>query len=130
DFLRAQGVNVGIYSTLDQWQQIAGGFRPGLPVWVAGAADVSAAAQFCSDDHAFGGGRVWLVQYPAGEFDGDYACPTPHAFVTPLTATTARPEPAPAQFQGATVSLPFGWNLIALPSGTTVGGLASPLYTL
>ncbi len=39
-------------------------------------------------------------------------------------------QPAAAQFGGATVSLPAGWNLIALPPGTTVGGLEGALYTL
>lgn len=40
------------------------------------------------------------------------------------------PKPVAAQFGGATVSLPAGWNLIAAPPGTTIGGLKGALYTL
>jgi hypothetical protein len=44
--------------------------------------------------------------------------------------TPQTPRPAAAQFGGATVSLPAGWNLIAAPPGTTIGGLKGALYTL
>lgn len=40
------------------------------------------------------------------------------------------PRPVAAQFVGATVSLPAGWNLIAVPPGTTIGGLEGAFYTL
>jgi hypothetical protein len=83
DFLHGQGAGVGIYSTPDQWQQIAGIFAPSLPVWVAGALDVTDAASYCAPVYGFGGGGVWLVQYPVGDFDGDYACSSDAAPVPP-----------------------------------------------
>ena len=45
-----------------------------------------------------------------------------------LSVAPAR-QPAAAQFGGATVSLPAGWNLIAAPPGTSIGGLEGALYT-
>ena len=66
---------MGIYSTPKQWGIITGSdYQPKLPVWVPGASDAIEALSYCRPDHAFGGGTVWLVQYPLGDFDGDYAC--------------------------------------------------------
>jgi hypothetical protein len=77
DYLQSEGVVVGLYSSPGQWQQIAGSYAPKLPLWVAGAADAESAPRYCSADHAFGGGTVWLVQYPtAGGGIGAYACGT------------------------------------------------------
>ena len=74
------GGPVGIYSTAYQWQTITGlnattsqAYFPSQPDWVAGAGSLSQAQSDCSA--SFTGGRVSLVQYPAGSFDGDYACP-------------------------------------------------------
>lgn len=72
--LRAQNLGVGIYSTRFQWNEIAGSFSPGLPVWVAGARNRAEAPSFCGPNAAFGGGPVTLVQYPNGLFSGEYAC--------------------------------------------------------
>ncbi len=111
DFLQAQGATVGIYSTPGQWQQIAGTFAPGLPVWVAGAVDADDAATFCTPAYGFGGGKVWLVQYPSGDFDGDYACPN--------EAAPARP-PAPAGLRVQALALDsvlVTWN--SAPAGAT-----------
>jgi len=72
--LRAQALGVGVYSTAVQWNEIAGSFNPGLPVWVAGASSRSQAPSFCSASASFGGGPVALVQYPNGSFSGEYAC--------------------------------------------------------
>lgn len=73
DYWQTHGATVGIYSTASQWQTIAGSYAPGLPNWVASATSATANS-FCSASHAFGGGTVWLVQYPSNGFDGDYAC--------------------------------------------------------
>lgn len=75
EFLQGQNLTVGIYSTKNQWNAIAGTtYKPGLPNWVAGAPSLSAAPSYCSSTYAFGGGSVWLVQYPQGNYDGDYVC--------------------------------------------------------
>lgn len=75
DRLKQGGVLVGIYSTQRQWGMITGSdFDPKLPVWVAGANNAAEAPGYCRPDQAFGGGTVWLVQFPLGDFDGDYAC--------------------------------------------------------
>jgi hypothetical protein len=74
DGLRTQGVAVGIYSTAPQWNEIAGGFSPKVPVWVAGASGRAEAPTFCTPTAAFGGGAPALVQYPGGPFSGEYAC--------------------------------------------------------
>ncbi len=71
---------VGIYSTASQWQAITGlsasasrTYFASEPDWVAGAGSLKQAQSKCSA--SFTGGRVALTQYPAGGFDGDYACP-------------------------------------------------------
>ena len=73
DELRAQGKRVGIYSTTLQWNEVTGGFAPGLPTWVAGA-DPGSPGAWCSG-HSFGGGPTWLVQLLGGDFDVDLLCP-------------------------------------------------------
>jgi hypothetical protein len=56
------------------WSQIAGGYRPGVPEWVADASGLSAAPRLCSST-SFTGGPVWLVQeLSANYYDEDYAC--------------------------------------------------------
>jgi hypothetical protein len=72
EFLQTQGVPIGIYSSPDQWRQIAGTYSPGLPVWVAMAPNASAAPAYCT--RGFGGGEVQLVQYIAGGYDTNYVC--------------------------------------------------------
>jgi hypothetical protein len=75
DYLSQHGAsNVGVYSTASQWSTIAGtaaAFTQ-LPNWLAGGRSAKQARTLCSS--SFGGGRVQLVQYPAGKFDGDTAC--------------------------------------------------------
>jgi hypothetical protein len=72
DYLQAQGVTVGVYSTGSQWAQITGGAALAVPNWVAGAANAKRAAALCSA--TFSGGTVLFVQYSSGGFDADYAC--------------------------------------------------------
>ena len=89
DYLQSEGVVVGLYSSPGQWRQIVGSYAPTLPLWVAGAPDAATAPRYCTSDHAFGGGTVWLVQYPLpGGGIGVYACGTPvgHAPAAPQNA--------------------------------------------
>jgi hypothetical protein len=90
DELRAQGKQVGVYSTSLQWGEIVGGFAPGLPTWVAGA-DAGSPAAWCSN-HSFGGGPTWLVQLLGGNFDVDLLCP---AGATAYKSTFAFPTKLP-----------------------------------
>jgi len=94
DFLHAQELTVGVYSTSVQWQGITGGYVPSgpqIPIWVAGAywtsppypssygyLPPSKLAPFCGAKYAFAGGKTWLLQETPGPndypFDPDYAC--------------------------------------------------------
>ena len=72
--------SVGVYSTAPQWQTITGlnatssqAYFASQPDWVAGARTLRQAQSNCLA--SFTGGHVSLAQYPAGGFDGDYACP-------------------------------------------------------
>jgi hypothetical protein len=92
DFLNAQGVVVGAYSTRYQWTKITGGAHlPLLPNWVAGARNAEQAAAFCAG-RTFTGGPVMLVQWVEGRFDHDYPCPGSEAVLRPAGA-----QPAPVQ---------------------------------
>ena len=71
--LRDHGLTAGVYSTRYQWNQIAGANDPKAPMWVAGAAGDNPRSA-CSPLFAFGSGKIWLTQYPAGDYDGDYVC--------------------------------------------------------
>jgi len=66
---------IGFYSTQYQWNQITGGTSDfsAYPSWVAGANSAGQAVGICSTK-GFTGGRVALVQYPAGGFDADFLC--------------------------------------------------------
>ena len=66
---------IGFYSTQYQWNQITGGTSDfsAYPSWVAGASSAEQAVGICSAK-GFTGGRVALVQYPAGGFDADFLC--------------------------------------------------------
>ena len=71
-FLQNEGKLVGIYSSPQQWTEIAGSYQPGLPVWVAMAPNAAAAPGYCTRE--FAGGEVHLVQYIVNNFDVNYAC--------------------------------------------------------
>lgn len=111
DYFLEHRIPVGIYGTRYQWNLITGGYTPPnvtLPLWVAGAEDITEAHERCFNRSlAFAGGDTWLVQYPEGEFDGNVLCsiapaikrpqpakPAPEVFAVPST-TTATPERAP-----------------------------------
>ena len=115
DELRAQGKRVGIYSTALQWNEITGGFDPGLPTWVAGA-DPGGPSAWCSG-HSFGGGPTWLVQLLGGDFDVDLLCPAgassyratfafPRKLAVPKYADPA-PHPKPASAAPAAPEIPL-----------------------
>ena len=74
DYHTEQNHALGIYSTSYQWKTIAGEFKPGLPVWVAGATDRLKAPAKCTDANAFTGGKVVMVQYVKDDFDHNYLC--------------------------------------------------------
>jgi hypothetical protein len=94
DYLHAQKLTVGIYSTVVQWRGITGGYvptGPQIPIWVAGALwtsppyparfgylPPSRLAPYCGPKYAFAGGSTWLLQETPGPnnypFDPDYAC--------------------------------------------------------
>jgi hypothetical protein len=75
-YLQSAGTaGIGFYSTQYQWNQITGGTSDfsAYPSWVAGANSAKQAVGICSAK-GFTGGRVALVQYPAGGFDADFLC--------------------------------------------------------
>ena len=74
EYLQGRGLWVGIYSTPYQWNLIAGGYMPGLPVWTAGAGGYEDALTRCwNPKYAFGGGQVVLVQY-VETYDTNVVC--------------------------------------------------------
>ena len=88
DYLRTQGMTVGIYSNPGQWIEIAGTYSPGLPMWIAMAPNAATAPVWCSKP--FAGGEIHLVQYIVGGFDNNYVCraqdriPPPPVPATPV----------------------------------------------
>ena len=142
DYLKSQNRTLGIYSTSKQWGEIAGGFSPGLPVWVAGAPDSATAPTYCDASHAFAGGTVWLVQYPSGDTggdDADYACgaaPVPAGQPTGFLATavnsttiqlTWTAPPAPVDTYSITTGVTT--TVVRAPATNyTIGGLAPNSY--
>ena len=64
----------GIYSTSYQWSVIAGTWTPDVPEWVPSGASSAAGARGLCGASYFTSGATWLVQYSAGNYDGDVAC--------------------------------------------------------
>jgi hypothetical protein len=73
--MQARELNVGIYSTSEQWQLIAGDYRPAVPSWPAVYAGHDAAPGYCDASTSFTAGPVLMVQYSDDGFDQDYVCP-------------------------------------------------------
>jgi len=73
DAVRQAGKEPGIYSTPYQWKTIAGDFAPGVPVWIAGSPNLSAAPGWCR--RSFAGGPVVMVQTLPVVFDENHTCP-------------------------------------------------------
>jgi hypothetical protein len=64
---------IGIYAYPGQWKLITGGWKPGLPAWVATSkADRAHAVAACYEP-SFTSGPVVLTQY-TDELDRDYVC--------------------------------------------------------
>lgn len=74
DYFSNAQLTAGVYSTSYQWGIITGGMQLAIPNWVAGASSAADAASRCSSPFTGSSGSVWLVQYPGGAFDADYAC--------------------------------------------------------
>lgn len=74
--LKAQGKQVGVYSTRSQWKAITGGLPLGLPIWIAGY-DYPATA-YCDPADAsaywFALGAPRLVQSLPAAYDPDTHC--------------------------------------------------------
>jgi hypothetical protein len=73
-FFQAHHLAVGIYSVAFMWRDIAGGFSPGLPIWVAQTSASTPTMAYCSPVYGFGGGSTLLVQSGNGRYDLDYGC--------------------------------------------------------
>jgi hypothetical protein len=106
--LQSVGKSVGIYSTPYQWDAIAGGYAPQLPVWTAGAENLRDAQGRSNGRYEFGGGKVALVQYIENDFDTNFACmPMPvqtpnlgaQATIPPATTPQAAPKVVPPASQ-------------------------------
>jgi len=72
DYLKAQGLNIGVYSTSYQWGEITGGYRPNVRAWVAGARNLAEAEKKCGQA-SFTGGPVAMVQW-VEKFDRNLIC--------------------------------------------------------
>jgi hypothetical protein len=74
DYLHTMhGALVGVYSTPDEWQEIAGGLSPpGMPNWVPGAEGPNDVLKCLSP--IWPGGQVWLIQWLIGDYDQIRAC--------------------------------------------------------
>ncbi|MDA0366681.1 MAG: hypothetical protein O3B31_09700 [Chloroflexi bacterium] len=135
DYLQAQGVVVGIYSAQNQWAQIAGDYRPGLPVWLSAALDAATAPTYCP--RTFGGGEVVLVQYFVGEHDLNYACtaadriavilsaplgPAGSAAVVDTTGDCLNVRPQPGFTAGSSACLATGTQVTVIGEAATADG--------
>ncbi len=78
DALRAQGLTVGIYSTVYQWDKITGGYAPtpAVPEWYPSGSASYPPSQWCSSSNpisgttdSFTGGPIWMVQ--EGPYDNN-----------------------------------------------------------
>jgi hypothetical protein len=78
-FLASRGGRVGIYSTNQQWAQIAGIVPPSSPLagrdsWLAGATSLADAKAACRLPALVPGGRVTLTQYVQNNLDRNQSC--------------------------------------------------------
>lgn len=112
DYFKEKHLPVGIYGTPRQWRIIAGSSMPRTVVWTAGASGIDGAAVRCTNEYAFGGGPVVMVQYYDYGYDTNYICPGtealfPHPQVHPIV-DGPRGRGASAAFP-----LPF-WRVVAM----------------
>ena len=64
DAARSRGIDVGIYSSVDQWAQIVPPtYHPMVPTWLAVVGDSVMAPGLCALGRTLTGGPVYMVQY-------------------------------------------------------------------
>lgn len=78
-YFNSIGATTGIYSTSNQWMQIAGTVAASSPLyiansWLAGATSLPSAKRMCTAPPLTVGGKVTIAQYVSGGFDYDYSC--------------------------------------------------------
>lgn len=78
-YLEFRGAEVGLYSTHEQWAEIAGSVPAdsslaGLPSWLAGSVTLAEAVAACDQPPLVPEGRVVLTQYVPDDLDLDHAC--------------------------------------------------------
>ena len=78
-FLESRGGQVGIYSTSQQWTQIAGTVPSDSPLadldsWLAGATSFGDAQEACQGDPLVPDGQVTLTQYVQRNLDRNQSC--------------------------------------------------------
>jgi hypothetical protein len=78
-YLLSRGARVGLYSTNQQWAQIAGtvdasSVLAARPSWLAGATTLTGAKTNCAEPALVPAGRVTLTQYVVGNLDRNYSC--------------------------------------------------------
>jgi hypothetical protein len=76
-YLESMGAEVGFYSTPRLWDRITGGTDAFAdhPAWHAGAIDEADALRRCSEEPAFTGGELRMVQWVEGGIDANIRCP-------------------------------------------------------
>ena len=112
DYFKERRLTVGVYGTPYQWRIIAGSYAPGLPVWTAGAQGIEGAARRCGDlAHAFGGGRVHMVQYYDYGFDTNFICPDSNLRQAPTGDPLGREGPSGRSTADSGKVLPF-WSVL------------------
>jgi hypothetical protein len=78
-YLVSRGGRVGVYSTHEQWDRIAGtvgsgSVLAGRPSWLAGATTLTGARSNCAKSPLVPGGRVTLTQYVVKDLDRNHSC--------------------------------------------------------
>lgn len=78
-YLTAQGADVGLYSTGQQWNRIVGDVPDESPLyeldsWLAGSTSLSGARATCGRSPLVDGGWVVLTQYVTDGLDHDHSC--------------------------------------------------------
>lgn len=74
-YFQSQQLAVGIYSIGPMWKTIAGGYAPGVQLWVASWRSNVPTIGYCSPAYAFGGGNVTMVQTYSKNQDVNFLCP-------------------------------------------------------
>lgn len=97
-YLASIGAAVGIYSTAQQFDEIAAVIDPGsnlneLKNWIPGADSTVSAQENCSGNPLTPGGIVTLAQFTVDSLDYDVACPV----APPPAATTSHSPPSRTQ---------------------------------